>query len=266
MRWDRRQQAMLREMGIRLWLPDAEALAPAQPVEAARVPQRGAAVRAAEAVVEAVAAAPASVAPVAMVATREDLATLDASALAARAAVCTACALSAGRSRPVFSAGRERADWMVVGEAPDPDDDRAGTPFAGRAGQLVANMLNAVGLPRGEAGPSPRVHLTHAVKCAPPGARLPEPAEVAACAAFLQRQVQLVQPRIIVAMGRAAAQGLLGTGESVGKLRGRVHSCQGIPVIVTDAPGYLMRHPQAKAEAWDDLCLAVETVMTSRPG
>ena len=254
MRWDPRQQAMLQEIGIRLWLPDVDALVPPAQAEAVPVAERSPPTRVAKAVVEPVDAR------------RAEIATLDAPELAARAAACTACALSAGRSRAVFSAGAERADWMVVGEAPDADDDRAGAPFAGRAGQLLANMLHAIGLARDNAGPSPRVHLTHAVKCAPPGARLPEPGEVAACAAFLQRQVQLVQPRIIVAMGRVAAQGLLGTSEAVGRLRGRVHHCQRIPVIVTEAPGYLLRHPQGKADAWEDLCLAVETVTQSRSG
>ena len=149
---------------------------------------------------------------------------------------------------------------MIVGDAPDEDDDRAGAPFAGKAGQLLDNMLTAMQLTRGAAPRASRVYLTQAVKCQPPGRRNPEPGEVARCEPFLLRQVQLVQPRIILAMGRSATLSMLRTSEAIGKLRGRVHRYHGIPLVVTASPAYLLRHPEGKADAWEDLCLALESV------
>jgi DNA polymerase len=187
-------------------------------------------------------------------------------ALADQAAACTACALCGGRTRSVFGTGHRRADWLIVGDVPEADDDRTGEPFAGRAGRLLDNMLGAVGLSRGQAAAGRAVYLTQAVKCHPPNGRSPAADELAACEPFLRRQVELVRPRLILAMGRAAAQALLGSDEPIGRLRGRVHRYVGVPVVATHHPLFLLRHAQAKAEAWDDLCLAVETVMDSSGG
>ena len=254
MRWDDRQRAMLEEIGVRLWLPNAP-IAPAAVDVGVAVDVEGVAVNegVAQAAVEVADAAPGALA-------------LDWPALAERAAGCTACALCAGRTRSVFGAGNVRSDWMIVGDAPDADDDRSGAPFAGTAGQLLDNMLNAIQLTRGQAAPARQVYVTHAVKCQPPGHRNPEPGEVARCEPFLLRQVQLVQPRIILAMGRIAAQGLTRSSEAIGKLRGRVHRYHGIPLVATYALDYLLHHPEDKAGAWDDLCLALQTVKESRSG
>jgi DNA polymerase len=253
MRWTERQRAMLDEIGIRLWLPPPASPPAHGSVDAGitEAPAPDAAGRAS------MLAAPDAVGA-ATLAADTDIASLDAPALAARAAVCTACALCAGRTRSGFGDGAPRADWMIVGDAPDADDDRAGTPFAGRAGQLLDNMLAALRLTRGAADPSRRAYLTHSVKCRPPGSRNPEPAEMQACAPFLARQVALVQPRIIVAKGRIAAQALVGSVEPTARLRGRVHRFADVPVVVTAHPAYLLRHPQDKAAAWEDLCLALE--------
>lgn len=184
--------------------------------------------------------------------------TLDGAALAARAAVCTACALCAGRTHSVFGATAEAADWLVVGDAPDGEDDSAGEPFAGAAGRLLDNMLAAIEVSRGGSARERRAGVTHAVKCRPPGQRMPEASELERCSVYLQRQIDLVRPRVILAMGRFAAQALLGTSEPVARLRGRVHRLGAAAVVVTAAPAYLLRHPESKAEAWDDLCLALE--------
>lgn len=152
---------------------------------------------------------------------------------------------------------------MIVGDAPEADDDRAGEPFAGRTGRLLDNMLAALALGRADAPRLNPVYLTQAVKCHPPGSRTPEDGELAACETFLRRQVALVQPRIILALGRVAAKALLGRAEPIGRLRGQVHWYAGVPVVATHHPLFLLRQPEAKAEAWDDLCLALETVKAS---
>ena len=184
-------------------------------------------------------------------------------ALADEAASCTRCALCAGRTRAVFDTGHRQADWMIVGDAPEADDDRAAEPFAGRTGRLLDNMLAVLRLGRSDAPRLTPVYLTHAVKCHPPGSRGPEDGELAACETFLRRQVELVQPRVILALGRVAAQALLGRAEPIGRLRGQVHRYAGVPVVATHHPLFLLRQPEAKAEAWDDLCLALETVTVS---
>lgn len=261
MRWSERQQAMLREIGVRLWLADA-AGATAGATDCVAAP--------ASTQVDPVSRPGATRLPSAIGAgvsvDRSGTALLDWPALAGHAAACTACALCAGRTRSVFGAGQLEADWMIVGDAPDEDDDRAGEPFAGKAGRLLDNMLAAMQLTRGAAPRASRVYLTQAVKCQPPGRRLPEPGEVARCEPFLLRQVQLVQPRIILAMGRTASLSMLGTSEPIGKLRGRVHRYHGIPLVVTASPAYLLRHPEGKADAWEDLCLALESVKDSSSG
>jgi uracil-DNA glycosylase family 4 len=145
-----------------------------------------------------------------------------------------------------------------VGEAPGEQEDRQGEPFVGRAGQLLDRMLTAVGLSRTEADAARQVYIANVIKCRPPGNRNPLPEEVAQCEPFLIRQVQLVQPKVILAMGRFAVQSILRSSEPIGKLRGKVHEYQGVPVVVTYHPAYLLRNPADKALAWDDLCLARE--------
>jgi DNA polymerase len=159
----------------------------------------------------------------------------------------------------VFGTGDEQSDWMVVGEAPGENEDLQGEPFVGAAGQLLDNMLRAVGRSRTGQGDQ-AAYVAHVLKCRPPTSRNPLPAEVALCAQYLARQVALVQPKVIIAMGPLAAQALLQSQEPIGKLRGRVHPYQGVPVIVTFPPSHLLRTPANKAKAWADLCLALEQV------
>jgi DNA polymerase len=150
---------------------------------------------------------------------------------------------------------------MIVGEAPGEQEDQSGEPFVGAAGQLLDRMLSAVGLSRAagaDADPARQVFIANVLKCRPPANRNPSPEEVAQCAPFLQRQVALVQPRLILAMGRFAVQALLATDTPIGRLRGQVHRYQGVPTIVTYHPAYLLRNLVDKARAWEDLCLARE--------
>jgi DNA polymerase len=150
---------------------------------------------------------------------------------------------------------------MVVGEAPGEQEDREGEPFVGAAGQLLDRMLAALSLTRAADGDAPReqrVFIANTLKCRPPGNRNPTPEELAKCEPFLVRQIELVRPRLILAMGRFAVQALLRSDEPIGKLRGRVHRYQGLPLIVTYHPAYLLRNLPEKAKAWDDLCLAAE--------
>jgi len=240
MRWSEQQLAMLREMGIREWAPRDEA----PPVAAAVVETP--AVQAVQSRAEQPQASPISA--------------LDWPALRDAVAACTACKLCESRRQTVFGVGNERAHWMLVGEAPGEQEDRQGEPFVGKSGQLLDNMLRAIGLTRGDApDPAQQVYIANTLKCRPPGNRNPQPDELAKCEPFLVRQVQLLQPRIILAMGAFAVQSLLRTTEPVGRLRGRVHRYQGVPLIVTYHPAYLLRNLVDKAKAWDDLCLAVET-------
>jgi uracil-DNA glycosylase len=160
----------------------------------------------------------------------------------------------------VFGVGNEQAHWMVVGEAPGENEDRQGEPFVGQAGRLLDSMLRAIGLTRETAPPEQQVFICNVLKCRPPGNRNPEPQEVAQCEPFLKRQVALVKPRIILAMGRFAVQSLLRTTEPIGRLRGRVHDYEGVPLIVTYHPAYLLRNLPDKAKAWEDLCLALDTL------
>jgi uracil-DNA glycosylase len=168
---------------------------------------------------------------------------------------CTACALHKSRARTVFGVGDEHADWMLIGEAPGAEEDRLGEPFVGQAGKLLDHMLAAIGLKRGE-----NVYIANVLKCRPPGNRNPEPQEVAQCAPYLERQIELVQPKLILAMGRFAAQTLLGSDASIASLRGRVHAHAGVPLIVTYHPAYLLRTLPDKAKAWADLLLARKTM------
>jgi DNA polymerase len=160
----------------------------------------------------------------------------------------------------VFGVGARQADWMVVGEAPGEQEDLRGEPFVGPAGQLLDAMLRAVGLSRQVDAGAGGVYIANVLKCRPPGNRNPQPEEVAQCQPFLERQVALVQPKIILAMGRFAVQSLLQSQEPIGRLRGQVHRWQGVPVIVTYHPAYLLRNLPDKAKAWADLCLALEVM------
>jgi len=179
---------------------------------------------------------------------------LDWDALAARVAGCERCRLCEKRTNTVFGVGDREADWMLIGEAPGENEDRQGEPFVGQAGKLLDNMLRSLSLAR-----DTNVYIANVIKCRPPGNRNPEPDEVARCEPFLQRQVALVRPKLIVALGRFAAQSLLKTDASISSLRGRVHEYEGVPVIVTYHPAYLLRSLHDKAKSWQDLCLARDT-------
>ena len=182
------------------------------------------------------------------------LQTLDWDALAERVAACERCRLCEKRTNTVFGVGDRNADWMLIGEAPGENEDRQGEPFVGQAGKLLDNMLRSLTLAR-----DTNVYIANVIKCRPPGNRNPEPDEVARCEPYLQRQVALVKPKLIVALGRFAAQSLLKTDASISSLRGRVHTYEGVPVIVTYHPAYLLRSLPDKAKAWTDLCLARDT-------
>jgi DNA polymerase len=168
---------------------------------------------------------------------------------------CTACGLHASRTQTVFGVGDEKADWLLVGEAPGAEEDRLGEPFVGQAGRLLDNMLAALGLRRGD-----NVYICNVLKCRPPGNRNPEPDEVAKCTPFLLRQIELIEPKLIVAMGRFAAQTLLNTDASIASLRGRVHRYAERPLIVTYHPAYLLRNLPDKSKAWSDLVFARRTM------
>ena len=165
---------------------------------------------------------------------------------------CTACGLCASRTQTVFGVGNRQTDWLIVGEAPGADEDRQGEPFVGRAGKLLNPMLQAIGLQREQ------VYIANILKCRPPENRDPAPAEAASCRPFLERQIALIRPHIILAVGRIAAQNLLDTDAQIGKLRGRVHHFgpARIPLVVTYHPAYLLRSPREKRKSWDDLRLA----------
>jgi DNA polymerase len=179
--------------------------------------------------------------------------------LKARVAGCTDCPLHEKRNKTVFGVGDEAADWLFVGEGPGAEEDAQGEPFVGQAGRLLDNMLAAIGLRRGQ-----NVYIANCVKCRPPGNRNPEPAELAACEPYLQRQIELIRPRLIVALGRVAAASLLATDASIASLRGRIHDCRGIPLVVTYHPAYLLRNLPDKAKAWQDLCFAVNVMRDLR--
>jgi DNA polymerase len=154
--------------------------------------------------------------------------------------------------------GDESARWLLVGEAPGAEEDRLGEPFVGQAGKLLDNMLAAIGLARGKG-----VYIANVLKCRPPGNRNPEPEEVAKCSPFLVRQVELIRPKLILAMGRFAVQTLLNTDATIGSLRGTVHQYHGVPLIVTYHPAYLLRNLPDKAKAWADLRFAKKTIAQS---
>jgi DNA polymerase len=291
MRWTERQRAMLGAMGITLWGPAAPRdTTGATEVPADAVPRRPSEVasssvapgnaaeaasgRRAAASAEGVAPSPArrptaaapagagsspraAMQPVAdRDARAQRIAGLEWAALRDEVASCRACRLCEGRTQTVFGVGHLQAHWMIVGEAPGEQEDRLGEPFVGQAGQLLDRMLAALGLTRSDAPNERQVYIANTLKCRPPRNRNPEPDELALCSVFLQRQIELVRPRIILAMGRFAVDMLLDTREPIGRLRGSVHRYRGTPVIVTYHPAYLLRTPADKARAWADLCLA----------
>jgi DNA polymerase len=251
MRWTDRQQAMLAEMGLRVWAPGAA------PGTAALPPAAGG-----PGPVPAAAPQGAGVANVGTVASvvASGVAAMDWPALRDAVAGCQACGLCASRRRTVFGVGHPQAHWMFVGEAPGEQEDLRGEPFVGPAGQLLDAMLEALGLTRAEAPPERQVFIANTLKCRPPSNRNPQPDELSSCEPYLLRQIALVQPRILVALGRFAAQALLGSDQPIGRLRGAVHRYAGVPLVVTYHPSYLLRQPADKAKAWDDLCLAAELV------
>ncbi len=206
---------------------------------------------------------------------------LDWPELEARVQTCTLCGLCETRTQTVFGAGYPQADWMLIGEAPGAQEDREGKPFVGQAGKLLNNMLHAIGLTRTYPledakketdEPTGKEHkelalplqtkqpiyIANILKCRPPGNRDPLPDEVAKCEPYLQRQLALVRPKLILALGRIAAQSLLKTKATISSLRGRIHDYEGIPVIVTYHPAYLLRNLPDKSKAWEDLCFARE--------
>jgi DNA polymerase len=165
---------------------------------------------------------------------------------------CTACRLRAGCMQTVFGVGDETADWLFVGEGPGAEEDAHGEPFVGQAGKLLDSMLAAIKLKRGN-----NVYIANIVKCRPPGNRNPQADEIAQCLPYLQRQIALIQPKLIVALGKTAATALLGTEATLGSLRGKLHDYRGIPLLVTYHPAYLLRSPMEKAKTWQDLCFAL---------
>jgi uracil-DNA glycosylase family 4 len=176
-------------------------------------------------------------------------------------ASCEACALCKTRRNTVFGVGDEQADWLLVGEAPGAEEDARGEPFVGQAGRLLDNMLAAIGLRRGVG-----VYIANVLKCRPPGNRNPEPEEVARCSPHLVRQIALIRPRLIVAMGRFAAQTLLNSDASIASMRGRMFEYQGVPLVVTYHPAYLLRNMPDKAKAWEDLVFARHAMQSLSSG
>ncbi len=191
---------------------------------------------------------------------RNDVAGMDWMQLKESVAGCVKCGLCQGRTKTVFGVGDERAKWLFVGEGPGRNEDLAGEPFVGQAGKLLDNMLRAIGLKRGE-----NAYIANIVKCRPTDEsgrdRPPAPEEVAACMPYLARQIELIQPIILVALGKTAALSLLGLDPEtpVSKLRGTVHTYAGLPLVVTYHPAYLLRNMSDKRKAWADLCLAMTT-------
>jgi DNA polymerase len=183
-----------------------------------------------------------------------DVSGMDWEALGRTISECTLCDLYKTRTRPVFGVGNRKAQWMIIGEAPGADEDAQGEPFVGKAGQLLNTMLRAIGLAREE------VFIANILKSRPPQNRDPRPEEVRVCIPYLYRQIELVNPRLIVCVGRIAAQNLLNTTETIGRLRGRLHQlASGRPMIVTYHPAYLLRSPAEKRKSWADLVLAMQT-------
>lgn len=249
--WDDRQRAMLAEMGYRL--PPAAGVAVAAEPEAIVVAAPPPLVqRVAVPPTAPVGAAPAAAVPAQFGA---QFGALDLPALREAVSACRACGLCEQRRSAVFGSGAlQAAQWLVVTDPPDEADDGAGDAFVGEAGRLLDRMLQAAGQTR--RGDAPTAFVTPIVKCRPPRGRAPLPAELAACEAVLARQAELLQPRLVLALGLQAARRLTGLAEPLGRLRGQVHRWRGLPVVASFHPAYLLRSPADKAGAWDDLCLA----------
>ena len=252
----------LAEMGIPVWRLRANDSAGPPPVEADRNALTGD-----EANPAAARLAPAEQAPSgpplagqARAAGRESEAVpsggLDWEQLALAVRDCTRCGLHRGRTQTVFGVGRRDADLLVIGEAPGAEEDRQGEPFVGRAGQLLNAMLKAIGFAREE------VYIANILKCRPPNNRDPQPSEQQTCTPYLDRQIELIEPQAILAVGRIAAQWLLQTDVPIGRLRGQVrqYGAAGIPLVVTYHPAYLLRSPLAKAKSWQDLCMVRDII------
>ena len=190
----------------------------------------------------------------------EDVPLLSWEQLQQHVAECTSCDLHQTRTQTVFGVGNPDADWMIIGEAPGQQEDRRGEPFVGRAGQMLDQMLLAVGLDRQS------VFIANVLKCRPPNNRDPAKNEAAACRHYLERQIELINPRIVLAVGRIAAQLLLASDEPLGRLRGRQHSLNDgtLPLVVTYHPAYLLRSPSQKGKAWQDLCIAQRIASENR--
>ena len=233
---ERQRQEYLSAMGIEAWVRrdnDAQARSTGAPVESKQLPS--------VAVADAIPA--------------DDVANLDWESLRAKVLACTRCELHKQRTQAVFGVGNRTAQWLIIGEAPGADEDRQGEPFVGRAGKLLNNMLLAIGLKREE------VYIANIVKCRPPSNREPVPEEARSCAPYLARQIALIKPKIILAVGRIAAQNLLKSDRPVGTMRSKrfYYDETEIPIIVTYHPAYLLRSPQEKRKAWQDLLFAKET-------
>jgi DNA polymerase len=189
------------------------------------------------------------------------IAAMDWETLRATVADCRECRLCEQRKQAVLGVGDIAADWLFVGEGPGAEEDERGEPFVGQAGKLLDAMLAAIGLERGR-----KVYIANVVKCRPPGNRTPQADETAACFPYLQRQIALIRPKLIVALGKPAAQTLLDAEVKVGAARGRLFDYDRIPLIVTYHPAYLLRNPMDKAKAWEDLCFARRTMQRLRDG
>jgi DNA polymerase len=246
---DERQRTYLKEMGIDVWerrgLPTAIAPTPSVAMEIAETPTPALVLE----------SAPQSTP---MTTTTNDtdhagrVAAMDWDELEKTVSVCTRCALAQGRIQTVFGVGSRQSQWMIIGEAPGAEEDKQGEPFVGRAGKLLNSMLEAIGLKREE------VYIANILKCRPPGNRDPKPEEEHACRDYLERQIRLLRPKIILAVGRIAAQNLMKVDTPIGKMRGRKYEYQdlGIPVVITYHPAYLLRSPTEKRKAWQDLLYA----------
>ena len=263
-----RRRLILEEIGITpIWRLHAgaplaaEASVEAEPLAKTADASAGEAMRTGESVPAATAQPPSEIARDAATAAaptddrRIRILRMDWEPLKAAVAQCTACPLHAKRTNTVFGVGDEQADWMFVGEGPGAEEDAKGEPFVGQAGRLLDNMLAAAGMRRGE-----NVYIANVVKCRPPGNRNPEAGEMHCCEPYLTRQIMLIRPKLIIAMGRVAASHLLDTAASIASLRGRIHNYQGTPLIVTYHPAYLLRNLPDKAKAWADLCFARDTM------
>ena len=257
---DDRQRAMLAEMGVRVWMPQTVRALPAKAAKLAQVEVSDTPPADAAAPVSfPVASAPQmlSVPIVDISQLPAGIASMNWAQLQAAVASCTGCGLSQSRQQAILGEGLASADWMIVGDAPGEEEDKAAQSFAGPAGQLLDNMLKALSLTREQ------VYLTHALKCRTPVGRNASQVEVSHCATYLARQVELVQPKVILAMGRTAALALLQSAEPLGKLRSQVQSFKGVPVVVTYPPAYLLRNQADKAKAWADLCVAASLVKST---